>query len=692
MPLFTTSTSGQEDSSCLKRSHDQFREEVPPPSSFDDKENVRSSPPPSSGPATPRARKASPALSDASSPLDRLSRSPSLSPPRLAPLTISTTNTPSTQKQTSGAKAASTTTKSTTGEPAVKRKKLTPEEKAAKAQADAAKKKEKEEAKAKRAAEQAKLEAEKQQKAEEKERKKREKEEELKRKEEEKKRKQEEKEEKERKKREKEEEEAKKRGRQMKLTSLFKINPATPKEKPVAIKVESKDVEMTDAPSLAKENEAYRRLFKPFYVKEFVTLAKNPFEVDEETREAKSRILDEYTEGKRAEFQTPEKFDPLEALQLPFKTQRRGRPYPSVRKIMTEIYGESSSRAMDLTTENTQFRDAREALKAVPVKCIKFSQDVRPPYVGTISGLPPGVKSLYKLARNPTSRTILPLDYDYDSEAEWQDEEGEDVEDLDDEEEDLEMDEDMDDFLDDSEDVGPQRLVFSGGMEPESTGICWENEKRCTVKPELYQCRMEIILESLDEETSIDPFSTDYWASKSKTSSSGNEKSSVIASASVTAQTTSSSSSSLLHPSSAATTTSAKSAKAGGSQAPTNAFQALTKGTTAGNSPPNQATTTAGASTIVAATTAASSATAPGGVVGGGGRRPPGRQKMSDQPLPAAAQEQLKALMHEMPMVSKLGIIEVFASKHPDMVRAQIKASFESMTEKQGKSGWKWKE
>ncbi|KAK3392027.1 chromatin assembly factor 1 subunit A-domain-containing protein [Sordaria brevicollis] len=685
MPLFTTSTSGQGDSSGLKRSHDQFREEVPPPSSFDDKENLRSSPPPpSSGPATPRARKASPALSDASSPLDRLSRSPSLSPPRLGPLTISTNNATSTQKPTSSAKAASTTSKTTTGAPAPKRKKLTPEEKAAKAEADAAKKKEKEEAKAKKAAEQAKLEAEKQQKAEERERKKREKEEELKRK-------QEEKEEKERKKREKEEEEAKKKGRQMKLTSLFKINPATPKEKPaaVAIKVESKDVEMTDAPSLTKEDEAYRRLFKPFYVKEFVTLAKNPFEVDEETREAKSRILDEYAEGRRAEFPIPAKFDPLEALQLPFKTQRRGRPYPSVRKIMTEIYGESTSKPMDLTTENTQFRDAREALKAVPVKCIKFSQDVRPPYVGTISGLPPGVKSLYRLARNPTSRNLLPLDYDYDSEAEWQDEEGEDVEDLDDEEEDLEMDEDMDDFLDDSEDVGPQRLVFSGGMEPESTGICWENEKRCTAKPELYQCRMEIILDSLDEETSIDPFSTDYWPSKSKTSSSGNEKSSVNTSTSITAQAGSSSTSSLLHPSSAATSTSAKSTKAAGSQAPTNAFQALTKGTTTGNSPSNKATPTASAgSTIVVA---AASSTPAGGALPGG-RKPPGRQKMSDQPLPAAAQEQLKELMHQMPMVSKLGIIEVFASQHPDMVRAQIKASFESMTEKQGKSGWKWKE
>lgn len=682
MPLFTTSTSGQEDSPSLKRSHDQFREEIPPPSSFDDKENVRSSPPPSSGPATPKARKASPVLSDASSPLDRLSRSPSLSPPRLAPLTISTNNATATQKQTTSVKAASTTSKTTTGEPAVKRKRLTPEEKAAKAEAEAAKKKEKEEAKAKKAAEQAKLEAEKQQKAEERERKKREKEEELKRK-------QEEKEEKERKKREKEEEEAKKKGRQMKLTSLFKINPATLKEKPVAaVKVESKDIEMTDAPSLTKEDEAYRRLFKPFYVKDFVTLAKNPFEVDEETREAKSRILDEYAEGKRAEFPIPDKFDPLETLQLPFKTQRRGRPYPSVRKIMTKIYGESSSKPMDLTTENTQFRDAREALKAVPVKCIKFSQDVRPPYVGTISGLPPGVKSLYRLARKPTSRNLLPLDYDYDSEAEWQDEEGEDVEDLDDEEEDLEMDEDMDDFLDDSEDVGPQRLVFSGGMEPESTGICWENEKRCTAKPELYQCRMEIIWDSLDEEASIDPFSTDYWPSKSKTSSSGNEKSSVITSTSMTAQIGSSSSSSLLHPSSAATTTSAKSAKAAGPQAPTNAFQALTKGTTTGNSPSNKVTTTAAGSAIVVT---APSSTAAGGALPGG-RKPPGRQKMSDQPLPAAAQEQLKELMHQMPMVSKLGIIEVFASQHPDMVRAQIKASFESMTEKHGKSGWKWKE
>jgi chromatin assembly factor 1 subunit A len=133
-----------------------------------------------------------------------------------------------------------------------------------------------------------------------------------------------------------------------------------------------------------------------------------------------------------------------------------------------------------------------EALKSVPIKSIKFREDVRPPYIGTISGLPTGVKSLQQLARKPISK-ILPLDYDYDSEAEWQEEEGEDVDDLDDDEEEPELDEDMDDFLDDSEDVGPARIMFSG-MEPESIGPSWEDRKRSAAEPKLYKNRLEFIL------------------------------------------------------------------------------------------------------------------------------------------------------------------------------------------------------
>jgi chromatin assembly factor 1 subunit A len=150
----------------------------------------------------------------------------------------------------------------------------------------------------------------------------------------------------------------------------------------------------------------------------------------------------------------------------------------------------------ELTTEaqSAKLRETLEALRSVPVKSIKFREDVRPPYIGTISGLPEGVQSLHKLARNPVSQKILPLDYGYDSEAEWQDEEGEDVDDLDDEEEEGDLDEDMTDFLDDSEQVELVRAAFSGGMEVESTGPCWEDRTRKTAEPTLYKYRLEFIL------------------------------------------------------------------------------------------------------------------------------------------------------------------------------------------------------
>ncbi|EFX00565.1 chromatin assembly subunit-like protein [Grosmannia clavigera kw1407] len=96
------------------------------------------------------------------------------------------------------------------------------------------------------------------------------------------------------------------------------------------------------------------------------------------------------------------------------------------------------------------------------------------------------------------AKTELPLNYDYDSEAEWVDDgDGEDVDDLDDEEEEVEEDEEMSDFLDDSEDAVPLRAAFSGGMEPESTGLCWENQLRQAPLPIMDAYRMEFIMEAL---------------------------------------------------------------------------------------------------------------------------------------------------------------------------------------------------
>ena len=276
---------------------------------------------------------------------------------------------------------------------------------------------------------------------------------------------------------------------------MFKMAPATPKKDKPVVRLE-KDPEKASvitASEVARELTFYEQVFKPFYVKAHVKLADTP-SADVDTCEAKSRILEEWIEGKRGELPLGP-FNPREACQLLSSPVPRGRIYPSVRKIMAEYRGDAPT-LIDLTTEsqNTQIRQTREALRSVPVKSLKFKEDVRPPYIGTISALPRDLHSLSKIARNPTRKDVIPLAYDYDSEAEWQEDDGEDVDDLDDDEEDADNDEDMDDFLDDSEDAGPARLLFSGGMEPESTGLCWENNKRLNETAKMYKYKMEFIL------------------------------------------------------------------------------------------------------------------------------------------------------------------------------------------------------
>ncbi|KAK4239676.1 chromatin assembly factor 1 subunit A-domain-containing protein [Achaetomium macrosporum] len=566
----------------------------------------------------------------ASSPLTEPARSPlahnSPSPKSIsASLSTSTTSTKpsSTMAKASAQKAA--------GEPP-KKKRLTAEEKAARDAALEAekrkkqeerekKRREKEEAEKLKAAEKA---AEKAAKAAEKAKKEQEKKQQA--------------EEKEKKRREKEEEEAKKARSQMKLTSMFNRTPATPKKELATSKSDEAHHASTTTNVEAKDASLYEKMFKPFFVKEHVRLASNPYEMDEETRQAKTKILEEYIAGVR-EAPTPT-FDPLEWLQIPCRV-RRGRVYPSVRKLMAEFDSLSNSPA-ELTTESqsAKLRETLQALKSVPVKSIKFREDVRPPYIGTISGLPPGVKSLRKLARNPISKTILPLNYDYDSEAEWQEEEGEDVDDLDDEEEEGDMDEDMADFLDDSEQVELTRVAFSGGMEVESTGPCWEDRTRKTAEPTLYKYRLEFILEPLEHHHSIDPFSSAYWKTSKPKASAGNESSTASASKSAPIST------------SASTTTASNSISSSSAQdahanrvpaAPSDALKALTTGAT-----------TAGT-------------------------------KKSQQPLPPGMQQKLKDLVRSMPTLSKVGVIELFAANNPGCPRGQIKTSFDALFEKSGK-------
>src|SRR6202008_4671153 len=111
----------------------------------------------------------------------------------------------------------------------------------------------------------------------------------------------------------------------------------------------------------------------------------------------------------------------------------------------------------------------------IPMKILRFHEDVRPPYCGTVTSQPS--ERLKRAARKPHSR-VLALNYDYDSEAEWVAEDGEDLDAPDDEEDDADGDDDMAEFLDDSEDAGPARAAFAQDMAPASTGLCFEDGNR----------------------------------------------------------------------------------------------------------------------------------------------------------------------------------------------------------------------
>ncbi|KAG5934322.1 hypothetical protein E4U60_003946 [Claviceps pazoutovae] len=369
------------------------------------------------------------------------------------------------------------------GGPGPKRKRLTAVEKVAKEKEVAEKRKEREEQAAKKAAEKAKQEEEKAARAKEREDKRKQKEDEDRTKAEQRDEKKRKKEEEQR--RIQEEKERKARS-QPKLNAFFKIPSTTKSESHSTSDVGSP---ARDRPTKSVEKSEYDKIFKPFFLRENTRLARCALQLDQETKEAKSRILDEMiTRGQSALEPSRPIFDAVEHLCLPFKPPRRGKIHHPVKHIMEVASGGTGGGTLD---------EARKKLASIPQKVIAFSQDVRPPYYGTVTLKPYalGRNRMHQLARRPNTR-CLPLEYDYDSEAEWQEEEGEDIDMEDDEEEELDDEDNMDGFLDDTEDGGlSTRRVFGQAMEPESTGICFENEHS----------------QRLDHQWGIDPFSTQYW-------------------------------------------------------------------------------------------------------------------------------------------------------------------------------------
>ncbi|KAF5605759.1 chromatin assembly complex subunit p90 [Fusarium subglutinans] len=501
MPLYELSPNIQEsEATGRKRSHDEFMGNN---DGMDTAEDIKLPPlasdQPNGEPALSSASSGERAPSPASS---ELSDAGTSTPPRLSPSPQTPAKTQITQ-----------TTINSTSKPAttlVKRKKLTPAERAERDKESARQKAEKEKENARlkeereqkaaiRAVEKAKAEAEKVAKAKERDEKRRQKEEEKKRKDDEKKR--------------KEEEEEKKARQQRTLGSFFKV-PSTPK-KTVDITQPKNATPGDPSPAKPANNlpkTEYERIFKPFFIKDNTRIALVGPEMDTETREVKSKILDECIDGRRAGELDPSRFDPARLFSLPTKPQKRGVLHHPVKHIMEQVFRETE-KAENAGPEHVDkiMRDTRQKLSKVPMKVISFSQDVRPPYYGTVTFKPfvLGRLNMSQLARTPTARR-LPLDYDYDSEAEWQEEEeGEDL-DVDDDEEEMDDEDDMDEFLDDSEDAGLSRRIFANTIEPDSTGICFENGSTVANRV-IYDHRMEFMHDGLQQAWGIDPFSTEYW-------------------------------------------------------------------------------------------------------------------------------------------------------------------------------------
>lgn len=260
---------------------------------------------------------------------------------------------------------------------------------------------------------------------------------------------------------------------------------------------EGKSSEPSAAPKSISD---YERDFPDFFLQSHTSVAPiNRFGRDEEAlRHVRETVDGIFTKSSpdTDSIQSDMPFRPAELFHImPYKRRRGKQRLPTIKEILIQMQN-SSSNPINLTEEKgtTEVNEKPEdTLRKIPVKSLKFEEDVRPPYQGTFSR-PIPERSALRLSRNPYKREIPGINYDYDSEAEWEEpEEGEDLNSEGEEEMSDDGEEDMNDFLDDADEdqPNPKRKMIVGDLEPACSGLCWEDEKG--VNTELSEYRMEII-------------------------------------------------------------------------------------------------------------------------------------------------------------------------------------------------------
>jgi chromatin assembly factor 1 subunit A len=184
---------------------------------------------------------------------------------------------------------------------------------------------------------------------------------------------------------------------------------------------------------------------------------------------------------------------------------RRKRLVRPVKDIVQSLAGSEDS-PIGLTGRT------KSDLAYVSYKILSFREDFRPPYQGTFTRVI-SPRTARKLSRNPTHRGMPKVDYDYNSEAEWEAPEAgdEDLEDDDEMSDEEDAADEMADFLDVDGEETARRRVLTSDVEPICTGLCWEGEEEVNISGlDLARYRMDVLHD--DMQLPIDPYSPSHWS------------------------------------------------------------------------------------------------------------------------------------------------------------------------------------
>ncbi|KAJ5775584.1 uncharacterized protein N7511_000595 [Penicillium nucicola] len=306
-------------------------------------------------------------------------------------------------------------------------------------------------------------------------------------------------------KRKKDEEKEKKARSQMRLNSFFAKPPtvSTPSGQSTVTASPSKPSTLNDTIDETPRDQKsdYEQAFPTFFLKSHTTLAPpHRFERDTGSLEHVRQTVDMCLNAESAV--QPQSFRPSEVFNMiPFH-RKRGQVTNCVKDILLQLQKDQEDSTHQSSTR------PEDLLRKVTMKSLKFGEDIRPPYQGTYTRRV-SPSSAKKLSRNPYYRGLPDTDYDYDSEAEWEEpEEGEELDSEEEEEGSDDGEDDLDGFLDDEDDApadGKRRLIV-GDLEPVCSGIQWAADG---VGPELEVYQVQTISDAV--KFPIDPFSTAYW-------------------------------------------------------------------------------------------------------------------------------------------------------------------------------------